>query len=102
MSSASTRFANTPRTADGGYGETAQAIRNALDAVRVAETSATQCVLVPVRVIATVRRLGHDALEIVCARDLEEIHHSAKAAAALRILNLSGLGRKFGTSGIGC
>src|SRR3954465_3245637 len=30
-------FGNTPRTADGGYGPTAQAIRDALEAVRVAE-----------------------------------------------------------------
>src|SRR3954449_6660552 len=30
-------FGNTPRTADGGYGATAQAIRDALEAVRVAE-----------------------------------------------------------------
>ena len=30
-------FGNTPRTADGAYGSTAQAIRNALEAVRVAE-----------------------------------------------------------------
>src|SRR5215218_826681 len=30
-------FGNTPRTADGGYGPTAQAIRNVLEAVRVAE-----------------------------------------------------------------
>jgi len=30
-------FGNTPRTADGGYGATAQAIRNVLEAVRVAE-----------------------------------------------------------------
>ena len=30
-------FGNTPRTADGGYGPTAQAIRNALEAVHVAE-----------------------------------------------------------------
>jgi hypothetical protein len=30
-------FGNTPRTADGGYGPTAQAIRDALDAVWVAE-----------------------------------------------------------------
>jgi alkanesulfonate monooxygenase SsuD/methylene tetrahydromethanopterin reductase-like flavin-dependent oxidoreductase (luciferase family) len=30
-------FGNTPRTADGGYGTTAQAIRDALEAVRVAE-----------------------------------------------------------------
>ena len=30
-------FGNTPRTADGGYGSTAQAIRNALEAVHVAE-----------------------------------------------------------------
>ncbi len=30
-------FGNTPRVADGGYGPTAQAVRNALEAVRVAE-----------------------------------------------------------------
>src|SRR4051812_48284961 len=30
-------FGNTPRTADGGYGPTAQAIRDALEAVKVAE-----------------------------------------------------------------
>jgi alkanesulfonate monooxygenase SsuD/methylene tetrahydromethanopterin reductase-like flavin-dependent oxidoreductase (luciferase family) len=30
-------FGNTPRTADGGYGPAAQAIRNALEAVRLAE-----------------------------------------------------------------
>ena len=30
-------FGNTPRTADGGYGPTAQAIRDALEAVRLAE-----------------------------------------------------------------
>src|SRR5215211_7999176 len=30
-------FGNTPRTADGGYGPTAQAIRDALEAVHVAE-----------------------------------------------------------------
>lgn len=30
-------FGNTPRTADGGYGATAQAIRDVLEAVRVAE-----------------------------------------------------------------
>jgi alkanesulfonate monooxygenase SsuD/methylene tetrahydromethanopterin reductase-like flavin-dependent oxidoreductase (luciferase family) len=30
-------FGNTPRTAGGGYGSTAQAIRDALEAVRVAE-----------------------------------------------------------------
>ena len=30
-------FGNTPRTADGGYGTTAQAIRNVLEAVHVAE-----------------------------------------------------------------
>ena len=30
-------FGNTPRTADGGYGPTAQAIRDVLEAVRVAE-----------------------------------------------------------------
>src|SRR5256714_8729664 len=30
-------FGNTPRTADGGYGATAQAIRDALEAVKVAE-----------------------------------------------------------------
>jgi alkanesulfonate monooxygenase SsuD/methylene tetrahydromethanopterin reductase-like flavin-dependent oxidoreductase (luciferase family) len=30
-------FGNTPRTADGGYGPTAQAVRDALEAVRVAE-----------------------------------------------------------------
>jgi alkanesulfonate monooxygenase SsuD/methylene tetrahydromethanopterin reductase-like flavin-dependent oxidoreductase (luciferase family) len=30
-------FGNTPRTADGGYGDTAQAIRDALEAVHVAE-----------------------------------------------------------------
>src|SRR5215212_7525908 len=30
-------FGNTPRTADGDYGPTAQAIRDALEAVRVAE-----------------------------------------------------------------
>src|SRR5438552_4438971 len=30
-------FGNTPRTADGGYGATAQAIRDALEAVHVAE-----------------------------------------------------------------
>jgi alkanesulfonate monooxygenase SsuD/methylene tetrahydromethanopterin reductase-like flavin-dependent oxidoreductase (luciferase family) len=30
-------FGNTPRTADAGYGPTAQAIRNALEALRVAE-----------------------------------------------------------------
>src|SRR5215207_2438043 len=30
-------FGNTPRTADGGYGPTAQAIRDALEAVQVAE-----------------------------------------------------------------
>lgn len=30
-------FGNTPRTADGGYGTTAQAIRNVLEAVQVAE-----------------------------------------------------------------
>jgi alkanesulfonate monooxygenase SsuD/methylene tetrahydromethanopterin reductase-like flavin-dependent oxidoreductase (luciferase family) len=30
-------FGNTPRTEDGGYGSTAQTIRNALDAVHVAE-----------------------------------------------------------------
>src|SRR5256885_6865279 len=30
-------FGNTPRTADGGYGLTAQAIRDALEAVRLAE-----------------------------------------------------------------
>jgi len=30
-------FGNTPRTADGGFGATAQAIRDALEAVRVAE-----------------------------------------------------------------
>src|SRR3954470_13591330 len=30
-------FGNTPRSADGGYGATAQAIRNVLEAVRVAE-----------------------------------------------------------------
>src|ERR1700712_3730244 len=30
-------FGNTPRTADGGYGPTAQAIRNVLEAVKLAE-----------------------------------------------------------------
>jgi alkanesulfonate monooxygenase SsuD/methylene tetrahydromethanopterin reductase-like flavin-dependent oxidoreductase (luciferase family) len=30
-------FGNTPRTADGGYGPTAQAIRNALEAARLAD-----------------------------------------------------------------
>src|SRR3954462_11281108 len=30
-------FSNTPRTPDGGYGRTAQAIRNVLEAVRLAE-----------------------------------------------------------------
>jgi hypothetical protein len=30
-------FGNTPRTADGGYGATAQAIRDLLQAVQVAE-----------------------------------------------------------------
>ena len=30
-------FGNTPRTADGGYGPTAQAIRNVLEAVHLAE-----------------------------------------------------------------
>src|SRR3954454_8483092 len=30
-------FGNTPRTADGGYGRTAQAVRDVLDAVRLAE-----------------------------------------------------------------
>jgi alkanesulfonate monooxygenase SsuD/methylene tetrahydromethanopterin reductase-like flavin-dependent oxidoreductase (luciferase family) len=30
-------FGNTPRTADGGYGPTAQAVRDSLEAVRVAE-----------------------------------------------------------------
>jgi hypothetical protein len=30
-------FGNTPHTADGGYGPTAQAIRDALEAVRLAE-----------------------------------------------------------------
>jgi hypothetical protein len=30
-------FGNTPRTADGGYGTSAQAIRDLLEAVRLAE-----------------------------------------------------------------
>jgi alkanesulfonate monooxygenase SsuD/methylene tetrahydromethanopterin reductase-like flavin-dependent oxidoreductase (luciferase family) len=30
-------FGNTPRTADGGYGPTAQAVRNVLEAVKLAE-----------------------------------------------------------------
>src|SRR3954469_25372244 len=30
-------FSNTPRTPDGGYGHTAQAIRNVLEAVKLAE-----------------------------------------------------------------
>ena len=30
-------FGNTPRTADGGYGPTAQALRNVLEAVKLAE-----------------------------------------------------------------
>ena len=30
-------FGNTPRTADGGYGATAQAIRDVLQAIHVAE-----------------------------------------------------------------
>ena len=31
-------FGNTPRTSDGGYGPTAHAIRNVLEAVKLAET----------------------------------------------------------------
>lgn len=30
-------FGNTPRTADGGYGPTSQAVRDALEAVRLAD-----------------------------------------------------------------
>ena len=34
-------FGNTPRTADGGYGATAQAIRNVLEAVHLASFAGT-------------------------------------------------------------